>query len=115
MRKQRTSLEIFIDVPGFMAVARRLDINKHAICDFIAVDGRISDPADGTAASLQVLRLAIAARVDTNVIELDRDSEIDPNFPNGFAEIRERAFRILPSIAYHDVVAATQHHFLKSQ
>jgi len=43
-------------------------------------------------------RLDFGAQINAHVIELDRDSEIDPNFAHGFTQIGERTVRIRKSI-----------------
>jgi hypothetical protein len=49
------------------------------------------------------VRFDFGARINAHLIELDWDSKIDPNFAHGLAQIGERTFRILASIATNSV------------
>ena len=57
----------------------------------------------------------VVARENGDVIELDRDPEIDPNLAHGAAQVDEGTGGILARIAHDNEVAASQHHLVEAE
>src|SRR6478736_2748410 len=47
--------------------------------------------------------------------DLNVDPQVDPNFPDGVAQIRKRTVRVAAAVADDDVMAAPKHHLVETQ
>src|SRR5947209_2264267 len=112
VRETRIRLEIFVNIARFVAVAGRLDVDDQAIWRIFAVDVLITNSSEGGMATALLSWSFVIAAVDPDIVELDRNPKVDSDFPHRIAEIGKGAFRVLPGIADHDKMAATQDHFV---
>src|SRR5437870_4795272 len=115
VRERRIGLKVFVDVARFVAVTNRLDVNDDSIRSVGTVHYRVANATHGAVMAGTFKRIDCAARVDGHCAELDRDSKIDADFADCFTQVGIRTFRVLAGIAYDNVMAATQHHLVKTK
>ena len=66
-------------------------------------------------AATLVRRMFIVPPVDSDLIEVDRNAEINPDLAHGIAQVGEGAFRILSRVADDNVARPPQDHLVKGK